>query len=154
MQNKLYSGLIAFAASSVSIASEVPHSDKLLQIEGLIALQYDSSRGESGRFGTDPYAILGLTLIPYEKLELYTLLLQTRDFEVDEATVSWHFLSNNKLDLSFGRQYLPFGSYETKMVSDPLTQILGDIRGEEVFKINTHSIIYLHRPIPLREPRH
>ena len=174
MHNTLYLVLVVLAISSLSLASEAAQnssatdpalaeenkaggvsSNKLLEVEGLIALQYDSSRGESGRFGTDPYATLGLTftpLTPLEKVKLYTLLLQSRDFEVDESIVSLQILPNNMLDLSFGRQYLPFGSYDSEMISDPLTQVIGSIRGEEVLRIDTHLRIYPYLPIPLKEP--
>ena len=158
MRSKLFLGLIALIVSSSSLAVDTTQttsanstkkviyasperlgSQVKWEAEGLVVLQYDSSRGESGRFGTDPYAILGLTLTPYKRLDFYTLLVQTREFEVDEAIVVWHALPDSKLDLFFGRQYLPFGSYETEMVSDPLTQVLGDIRGEEVFIVSTES---------------
>jgi hypothetical protein len=111
--------------------------DEIWQVNGSIVLQYNSSRSSSGKFGTDPYALLGLTLTPNEQLEFYTLLFQGRDFEFDEAFATWHVFQEDKLDVSFGRQYLPFGAYDSGMVSDPLTQILGNIRGKEVLKAST-----------------
>ncbi len=116
-----------------------PEEDKpdVLEYGGAIVLQYNSTRSVAGRFGTDPYAYLALTLTPHPRFELYTLLLQTREFGVNEAVATWHVGEDGKLDVSFGREYLPFGSFESAMVSYPLTQVQGSIRGEEVLKLST-----------------
>jgi len=50
------------------------------------------------------------------------------DFEVDEAKIT---LGNTELSpvyFSLGQMYLPFGNYESHMVSDPLTLEIGEIR--------------------------
>ena len=48
------------------------------------------------------------------------------DPEIDQAFVTWHALPDDKLDISAGNQYLPFGKFETAMVHDPLTLDLGE----------------------------
>ncbi|MEN9424325.1 MAG: hypothetical protein RL122_1708 [Pseudomonadota bacterium] len=48
------------------------------------------------------------------------------DPEIDQAFVTWHARPDDKLDISAGNQYLPFGKYETAMVHDPLTLDLGE----------------------------
>lgn len=45
-------------------------------------------------------------------------------FVLDEATVTLQF--NTATSLSAGRMYVPFGSFESNMVSDPLTLDLGE----------------------------
>jgi hypothetical protein len=50
------------------------------------------------------------------------------DFEVDEAKIT---LGNTELSpvyFSFGQMYIPFGNYESHMVSDPLTLEIGEAR--------------------------
>jgi hypothetical protein len=54
------------------------------------------------------------------------------DFEVDEAKIT---LGNTELSpvyLSLGQMYLPFGNYESHMVSDPLTLEIGEAREQAV----------------------
>jgi len=55
--------------------------------------------------------------------------------DVDEATIT--FSSGGGMPLSFtaGRTYLPFGSYETNMISDPLSLEIGEIR-EDILMVN------------------
>ncbi|MDX9766420.1 MAG: LbtU family siderophore porin [Ectothiorhodospiraceae bacterium] len=50
------------------------------------------------------------------------------DLEVDEAVISlgWPGFEGGSLDI--GRQYLPFGRFETALVSDPLALELGETR--------------------------
>lgn len=53
----------------------------------------------------------------------------TEPAEIDEAVVVLKTpepLSGQSLSLTFGRQYLPFGKFESQMVSDPLTLDLGE----------------------------
>ncbi len=50
----------------------------------------------------------------------------TEPMELDEGTITLDL--TNGWSLSAGRMYVPFGSYETNLVSDPLTLELGETR--------------------------
>ena len=54
------------------------------------------------------------------------------ELHVDEASIT---IGNSEISpfyLTAGRMYLPFGNYETNMVSDPITLILGETREEAI----------------------
>lgn len=50
------------------------------------------------------------------------------EFEVDEATITLGNLEIYPVYFTAGKMYVPFGSYETNMISDPLTLELGETR--------------------------
>lgn len=49
---------------------------------------------------------------------------------VDEAIITLH--ATNNIDINVGRMYVPFGNYETMMVSDPLTLEIGETQEEAI----------------------
>ena len=56
-------------------------------------------------------------------------------FDLDEAVVNLGNTDKYPVTLSVGKMYVPFGVFETNMVSDPLTQEFGETR-KVAFKIN------------------
>lgn len=55
----------------------------------------------------------------------------TEPAEIDEAVLVLKTpepVGGQVLSLTFGRQYLPFGKFESHMISDPLTLVLGETR--------------------------
>lgn len=50
----------------------------------------------------------------------------TEPAEIDQATINLNDVMG--MDMSMGRQYLPFGSYNSGLVSDPLTLEIGETR--------------------------
>jgi hypothetical protein len=49
-------------------------------------------------------------------------------WEIDEAILSFGNPEQSPLSLALGQMYVPFGSYQTQMVSDPFTLDLGETR--------------------------
>ncbi len=121
-------------------ATHLSHDDDeqdILEVEGVVVLRSDSSSMTSSRYGTDPYALVDVDFTPNEKLGISLALFQSKNFDLDEAAVTWHVLPDNKLNISAGRQYVSFGSFDTAMVSSPLTEIMGITRSDKVLNINT-----------------
>lgn len=138
MNKRLLTSLVATTLSSPLWAAEISEQ---LEIYGTIELEYGASRGDSGNdYGTAlATGALGATLKPNDTFDITTTFLYEEDLhevatpaEVDEALITWHALPDAKFDLSAGKQYLPFGSFETAMVSDPLTLELGETRQDKV----------------------
>lgn len=105
--------------------------------------QVNRSQGKTEKGGYLSTAALGTTFKPNEKLEFNGSLLYEEDIagvatklEVDEAYGTWHAQPNDKLDLMLGKKYLPFGRFESKMVSDPLTLELGETRSNAALQVN------------------
>lgn len=138
MKQQLLAALITASLSTPLMALEV---NDQLEVFGTIELEYGASRGDSGNeYGTAlATGALGATLKPNDKFDISTTLLYEEDLhavatpaEIDEAFVAWHAMPDEKLDISAGKQYLPFGSFATAMVSDPLTLDLGETRQDKV----------------------
>lgn len=138
MKKQLLAGLIAASCSSPVLAVEV--SDQL-EVFGTIEVEYGASRGDSEHeYGTAfATGAFGATVKPNDKFDITTSWLYEEGLhevetplETDEAYVAWHVLPDEKLDLVAGKQYVPFGSFETAMVSDPLTLELGETRQDKV----------------------
>jgi len=93
------------------------------------AVKFDDGTRESG------YALatveLGIDAKLNEFVDGHILVLHedgaTEPWEVDEATITVH-AKNNLYFVSAGRMFVPFGHYDSNMISDPLTLELGEIR--------------------------
>lgn len=51
-------------------------------------------------------------------------------------------LADDRLNLSYGRLYLPFGAYATGLLSSPLTESLGSLRNDRVVMLSSDSERY------------
>ncbi|MBU0656805.1 MAG: LbtU family siderophore porin [Gammaproteobacteria bacterium] len=140
MKKQLLAGLIATTLSSPLLAVEV--SDQL-EVFGTLELEYGASRGDSGNdYGTAlATGALGATIKPNDKFDITTSWLYEEGLhevetplEIDEAMVTWHAMPDEKLDITAGKKYLPFGKFESAMVSDPLTLELGETRMDKVLE--------------------
>ncbi len=134
--------LILVLCSSVAQALEL---DKQWNVNGTLEAEYqiNRSQGKTQKGGYLSTAALGTTFKPNQKLEFNGSLLYEEDINgvatqlrVDEAYGTWHALPKDKLDLMLGEKYLPFGSFDTKMISDPLTLTLGQTRNNKTLQAN------------------
>lgn len=76
-----------------------------------------------------------------ERVAGHILLLHEEDdtpLEVAEATITVHMNGEHSAYLTAGQAYLPFGRFETQMVSDPMTLDLGEAR-ETVLQVSFDS---------------
>ncbi len=125
----------------VSVSSQVLALDKgdKTEISGVVELKYGISHGDSGReYGPfAPKVEVEGTLKPTDKVDVHGLLLyKDKVLSIDEADVTWHALLDKQLDITAGKQYLPFGVFENEMVSNPLTKKLGEMRLDKVLLVS------------------
>jgi hypothetical protein len=141
MKKQLLATLIAAALSTPAMAKEI---NEQLEITGGVELIYgtrnsevDEGAGTITKEKVDGFAAkmvtLGGVFKPNDKIDFTASALYEEEIdevitptEIDQAFVTWHALPEEKLDISAGNQYLPFGKYETAMVHDPLTLDLGE----------------------------
>ncbi len=105
------------------------------EVSGVVELEYGVSRGDSGReYGPLATKIeVDAAYKPTDKVDLHTLLLyEDKQASVDEADITWHALPDEKLDITAGKKYLPFGVFKKAMISSPLTKKLAEARQEKV----------------------
>ena len=68
-----------------------------------------------------------------DKVDGHILFLYEDDeLTIDEATINLH--PNETIDIIVGRQYVPFGSYDSNFITDPTTLDLGETQ-EDALKI-------------------
>ena len=122
---------IAELESKIALANESWYD--ALSFSGLIELQAAYTDPDSGDSSSDiivATAALGIDAILTENLSIALVLLHEEDdtdLEVDVATFSY-IHSTNGFSFILGQDYLPFGSYSTTLINDPLTLELGETR--------------------------
>lgn len=105
------------------------------QINTLIEVEaFDTDDAEGDFSGVDGQDIelatveVGVEAQPTDRLSGHVLFLYEEgagdEVVVDEATVS--FALNDTLGLTAGKEYVPFGRFETLVITDPLTLELGE----------------------------
>lgn len=128
MKKQMLSILIASA-----VAAPVAFADT--EISGLIEVEAGFVDNDDGNTSDISLATveLGLDQTVSDKLDGHLLLLYEEgenddNIAVDEATVNFH--PREGLDVSVGRMYVPFGRFDSNMVSDPLTLELAETQEE------------------------
>ncbi|MCG5512440.1 LbtU family siderophore porin [Ectothiorhodospira shaposhnikovii] len=136
-QNKLARGVAlalggALAVTVTSAQAQMPELtwSGLLEIEANWAEDYEGGSGSDLNLAT---VELGLEARFNELLSARVLLLYEDDgedseVEVDEAVISLGLPAMPGAYLEVGRQYVPFGRFETALVSDPLALELAETR--------------------------
>ena len=74
---------------------------------------------------------IGLDGTITEGVDVHILMLHEEDdtpLEIDEGTITLSNIADTSLSLTVGQMYLPFGKFESNMVSDPLTLEIGETR--------------------------
>ena len=143
MKKTLLSAAIAMTLTSPVMAVEV--SDQL-EVYGKMEVEYGAVRADDEhQYGTYlDIAEFGTTIRPNEHFDIVTSWLYEEyiddvetPLEIDEAYVNWHALPDDKLNIIAGKQYLPFGNFETAMITDPLTLELGETRQDKAVLANS-----------------
>jgi len=119
--------------STIGRKADVDSGFNRLEVSGLIEVEAGFENPESGNSSSSltlATAELGLGAQITERLSGEIVLLYEDDGEteldVDVAAIT--LVPGEHWSLTAGQFYLPFGVYETQMVSDPLTLELGEIR--------------------------
>ena len=113
-----------------------------LTFSGLMEMETTYTHPDSGHSSVDMVVAtveLGLATQLTEDLSAELALLHEEDdtdLEVDRATISYN-QSHDQQAFAFtmGQDYVPFGSYTTALVNDPLTLEIGETR-ETAFTVN------------------
>jgi len=111
-----------------------------VEISGLIEVEAFISEPESGDSESDitlATVELGIASDITSNLSAEVIFLfeeDETDLEIDVAQFTYAF-ANTPISITAGQLYVPFGSFETSLVSDPLTLELGETR-ETAFKLN------------------
>lgn len=143
MSNKL---LVVTLVSALATPVWAAKLNDNLDAFGEIALIYGKRDSDSAT--VDGFAVktvnLGAVYKPHETFDATVSALHEEDLdevvtdpEIDQAFVTWHALPDAKLDVSLGKQYLPFGKFETTMVHDPLTLELGEGWREQTLVVSS-----------------
>lgn len=126
--------LLAVSLLSALVASPAVFAINNLEIGGVVEVEYSSISNyddtkESGfALATVEFGI-NAELNKFVDFNILALHEDgdTDPWEIDEATVSLH-ARDNIYYIYAGRLYVPFGNFDTNMVSDPLTLELGETR--------------------------
>ena len=110
-----------------------PAWKKSLEFSGLVEIEAataDAAGGESDLQVSTVELGADARLNPW--INAHVLLLYEQDKtdppEIDEAILTIANLERSPWSLAVGRQYVPFGNYDSHMVSDPLTLEIGETR--------------------------
>ena len=147
MKNPVYCS-VSIMLSTLALAQTVHAAEvsNQLEINGSLEAAYSASSGDSPHdYGTAfSKGKLETILKPTEQFNVNTSFLYEEDLHnvktpvgLDEANATTHLLADNKLNLTAGRKYLKFGTFESKMVSDPLPLELGETRRNAVLEASS-----------------
>lgn len=134
MKYRLCRALVAKAGSCLALIGPAEAAEWPVKIEpsGLVEVEANVGADYAGRNFSDIALAtleLGLDAALSSRVTAHVLLLhedgETEPIELDEGTVS---LDYGALVFTGGRMYVPFGVYDTHMISDPLTLEIGETR--------------------------
>ena len=125
-----------FALTSFFLLSAVTHTAtaSTTEISGLLEAEYGMGDDFDGNSGSDIVLATVEIAVDAEISEWFSghvVLLHEEDdtpFEVDQGYITFGNSFLSSFSISMGQQYLPFGVFETNLVSDPLTLEIGETR--------------------------
>lgn len=121
------------AAADSTAATLVKNSLENISIAGLIEVEAGWQRDYEKKSSSD--IVLATTEIeidaePSEFASGHLLFLYEEDdtepMQLDEAVINLHYGEDLRIEFTGGKLYLPFGNYDSSMISDPLTLELGE----------------------------
>jgi hypothetical protein len=130
---KICFGGVLLSTSALVIAEGAPGDwAKNFNMSGLVEIA--ASMGDDPAFGTgdasdiDAATLeLGIDAKVSSTVNAHVLFLYEdaagTDFNVDESTIE---IVTESVTITGGKMYVPFGSFETHMISDPLTLLMGE----------------------------
>jgi hypothetical protein len=137
---------MGLVASPLLLAAEV---DEHLEIIGKYEVEYANVHSAAGNRDGTTLGIgeLGVIVKPNDKVNVMTSWIyegkvdaadaDKTPFENDEAYVQFHALPDEKLDIIAGKQYLPFGKFDSAMITDPLTLQMGETRKDKALVVSS-----------------
>ncbi len=127
--------ITAFMSVSGLFAANVA-ADEAYQVEvsGIVQVEAIGGRSVDGTAESDISLAtieIGFDAEITDNVSAHILLLHEEDgtdLEVDEGSITIAQLGGAPLTLTAGQMYVPFGRFESHMISDPLTLVLGESR--------------------------
>lgn len=124
-QNGLIMAAMALSLVSPLYAAEIP-----VTISGLVEVKADAVEDYAGVSSSDivlSKVEMGVDAKINDRISAHVAFLHEEnatDFRLEEGTISLQL--NDATVFTAGRLFVPFGSFDTNMVSDPLTKMLGE----------------------------
>ena len=132
-------------AAAVAVPREQNWADRVT-ISGVVEVEAGFNDGEEGNedFESSDIALatveLGVDAEISEFSSAHVLFLSEDGggVEVDEASITIGNTEKNPLYMTAGKMYVPFGNFETQMVSDPMTLDIGET-GEDALLVGIEA---------------
>ncbi len=113
-----------------------------IKISGVVEIEATGGRTTDGSANSDitlATVEIGIDTTITDHVSAHLLLLHEEDdteLELDEGTITLSELGGMPIAMTAGQMYVPFGHFESHMISDPLTLELGETR-ESVVQFET-----------------
>jgi len=117
-------GLVRVSVAEENVLPSGVSINGIVQVEAHFNQDYDGN--DSSDFVADEVGVaIEAQVHKLVKAQIAFLYEEGGDLEIDEAFVT---LGNSDVYLAVGQLYVPFGNFESHMISDPLTLELGEAR--------------------------
>ncbi len=134
-----HSLLLAVALLLLTPSAEAQQENALFEVEGRVVLQQFNSLDVPG-YNTDPWAGLTLSYTLRERFNVYATLwhglTKGSTLELGELNATLGIVPDNVLNLTVGQQFLPFGTFDTALISGTLPRELGSLSAEKVVNLS------------------
>lgn len=103
-------------------------------LNGRVEVEATGGRAANGSANSDitlATVEIGIDTAIHDSVSAHILLLHEEDdtdLELDEGTLTVTQLGGTPIALTAGQMYISFGNFESHMISDPLTLVLGETR--------------------------
>jgi len=121
--------LVTASVVLMTAASMPIYADPSLEVTGVVEVELGTNSLDSSSDAVLATIELAFDAIINEKVSAHILMLHEEDdtaLVIDEGTITVG--DEDKISVTMGQMYLPFGAFESNVVSDPLTLELGEIR--------------------------
>jgi len=117
---------ILFALLGISLGQQV-YAEAEINVGGLIEIGYEKTGDEKGNLGAGDIEV-GIEAKLNEQVSGAILLRPDVPEEIlDEATITLENFSQAPISITTGKTVMPFGVFESHLLSDPWTKEVGDI---------------------------
>jgi len=138
--------IIASTITACGLMVSATHANDQYEIEvsGVVEVEASGGRATDGSANSDitlATVEIGIDTAITDHVSTHILLLHEEDdtnLEIDEGTITLSQLGGLPIEMTAGQMYIPFGNFESHMVSDPLTLEIGETR-ESVVQFNSKA---------------
>jgi len=138
--------IITSTIAACGLMTSATHANDQYEIEvsGVIEVEASGGRATDGSANSDitlATVEIGIDTAITDHVSTHILLLHEEDdtdLEIDEGTITLSQLGGLPIEMTAGQMYVPFGNFESHMVSDPLTLEIGETR-ESVVRFSSEA---------------